>query len=968
MNKKHISKVGKYIGMACLLFVCAMAQSCRDEYFFDDTAPDFVGPSIYDYLNEQGDFKCFLQVIDDLDYKEVLQRTGSKTLFVANDQAFMDGIWREWGFSDYGQLTPAHKRVILYGAMLDNAYLLEMLSKMQSMGVNAEPVPGQCLRRVSSSSLTDTVGVFAPVDLPENNPYWEGIESIRLALDASNTMLTHFTEDQLYMKNITEKDLDWLVAGGRGVARLSDYYIYDKRVIKEKSDITCKNGYVHQLEGLLIPPSNMAEELRQNGTHEDLAKLKGLQDGGFVEAYMDSTTLLFSRMLDRFAVPSLVDASSKFAEDFKRIYGTDEPLYEKKYFTEGRFTSYKDADGKVQNALGTLLFDPGWNAYSAGSTAKELDMAAILAPSDKAVISYFTDKAGRSLWERYAPEAKNVVEAIDSIPVDIIQPLVRNHMQMSFNSTVPSKFEYIVDDARDQMKVVVEDVRKVILANNGVVYVMDTLYSPARYNSVIAPVMLTDELSIFNKGINEIAGQYDKYLLSMGNKFGLIVTSDESVVYYNPYTERKYLKEGTLVEVEADESTGGTGRQAFVMEAKVQADGSLLVDAKKVKYDASSYNPETNTYGDLTSVGEEKGNFNSIFKEVLEYNIVVGDMNSKDDCISKRKYYMSKGYGTVKVERKADGTVDRIFGGRELQYKANGIPVVKTHTMTNGQTYVLDGSMIQPPTQTVRDVLYGYDGFKEFRNLCEPSKTVLEFLYPKDKDGKEPKEWNNYQVFYEQMDRHHLVRMFNTYHYTVYVPTNDKMAEAHQRGLLTWEDLENEISAFSSEDPEELEAFKNSIQAGADQIANFVRYHFQDNSVYVDNVAHSLPVDKGDTDGDGVREYDYQYEVSYETSAFNDVRKKFCPVLVKTENNTISVRGDFGDNKDVNVCYVIKDVEHETYNVMARENQYSGGNISTSSYAVVHQIDNFLVFGGEGGIYDPEMVNEETGEKGMFVR
>ena len=58
-----------------------------------------------------------------------------------------------------------------------------------------------------------------------------------------------------------------------------------------------------------------------------------------------------------------------------------------------------------------------------------------------------------------------------------------------------------------------------------------------------------------------------------------------------------------MVEVEADESTGGTGRQAFVMEAKVQADGSLLVDAKKVKYDASSYNPETNTYGDLTSVG-----------------------------------------------------------------------------------------------------------------------------------------------------------------------------------------------------------------------------------------------------------------------------------------------------------------------------------------------------------------------------
>ena len=968
MNKKHISKVGKCIGMACLLFVCAMAQSCRDEYFFDDTAPDFVGPSIYDYLNEQGEFKYFLRVVDDLNYKEVLQRTGSKTLFVANDQAFVDGIWREWGFSDYEQLTPAHKRMILYGAMLDNAYLLEMLSKMQSMGVNAEPVPGQCLRRVASLSETDTVGLFAPVDLPENNPYWDSFKggTIRLALDASSTMLTHFTEEQLYMKGITEKDLDRLVAGGRGTARMSDYYIYDKKVIKEKSDVTCKNGYVHQLDGLLILPSNMAEELRQNGSHEDLAKLKGLQDGALVEAYMDSTTLLFSRMLDRFAVPKPIDEGTEFAQNFNRIYGVNEKLYEKKYFTEGRFTSYSDGT-KVHNALGTLLFDPGWNAYSAGSTAKEFDMAAILAPSDKAVISYFTDKAGRSLWNRYAPEAKNVVEAIDSIPIDVIQPLVRNHMQMSFNSTVPSKFEYIVDDARDPMNVVVEDVMKVILANNGVVYVMDTLYSPARYNSVIAPVMLDEALSVFNKGIKEAgvndgkSGLYDKYLLSMGNKFGLIVTANENMVFYDPYTEARYWADGTLKDVEED-------RLAYKMLANVQADGSLLVKAQKFKYVTSNYNPETNTYVELEEVKNETGNFKDILEEILEYNIVIGDMNSVEDCQSRRKYYMSKGYGTVKVERGTDGKVSRILGGREIQYGSQGVPVAKTHTMTNGQTFELEGAMIQPPTQTVSNVLYR-DSFAEFRKLCEPSTKVLEFLFgPKDDKGNNPPEWNNYLVFYDQVERHSLVRMFNTYHYTVYVPTNAAMADAHRRGLLTWEDLEAEIDAFSSDDPEELEAFKLSLQAGADQIAKFVRYHFQDNSVYVDNVEHSLAVDKGDIDGDGVRDYEYQNEVSYETSAFNDEKKTFCSVLVKTENNTISVRGDFGDNKDARVCYVIKDVEHETYNVMTRENQYSRSTISTSSYAVVHQIDNFLAFGGEGGIYDLEKVNEETGEKGMFVR
>ena len=567
MNKKHVSKVGKYIGLACLLFVCATFQSCRDEYFFDDTEPTFVGSSIYDYLYEQGEFKHFLQVIEDLDYKEVLSKTGSKTLFVANDKAFEQGIKENWGFTDYSQLTLAHKRIILYGAMLDNAYLLEMLSKMQSTGANAEPIPGQCLRRVTSASVTDTVGLFGSKDLPKNNSAWEAFDSIRLALDASRTMMTHFIEDQLYMKNINERDLQLLV--NDATARLSDIYIYDKKVIREKSDVTCKNGYVHQLNGLLIPPSNMAEELRVNGDmamlETDLARL----------AYSDSTTLIFSRLLDRFSVPKPIDDNSEFAQNYNRVYGVSEKLYEKKYYTEGTFTSYTDETG-AHNALGTLLFDPGWNAYKAGSTDKEQDMAAIFAPSDKAVVKYFTEESGRSLLERYAKGIDNIIVAIDSIPLDIIQPLVRNHMQMSFNSTVPSKFEYIVDDARDPMNVNVEDINKIMLANNGVVYVMDTVYSPARYNSVIAPVMLNDTMSIFNKAIKDL--QYDKYLLSMGNKFGLVVTSDNGLLYYNPYTEIRYMdyENNALVYVDKD-------AKAYKLKGSIQGDGTLVVKAPEAQ-------------------------------------------------------------------------------------------------------------------------------------------------------------------------------------------------------------------------------------------------------------------------------------------------------------------------------------------------------------------------------------------------
>ena len=973
MNKKHVSKVGKYIAMACLLFVCAMAQSCRDEYFFDDTEPTFVGSSIYDYLDGAGDFTCFLRVINDLGYKDVLQRTGSKTLFVADDNAFMSGIEKEWGVKEYDQLTAAQKRIILYGAMLDNAYLLEMLSKMQSTGANAEPIPGQCLRRVTSAAVTDSIGLFSSEDLPRNNEEWINFSSIsiRLALDASRSMMTHFIKDQLYMKSINEHDLQVLV--GNPSARLSDIYVYDKKVIKEKSDVTCKNGYVHQLDGLLISPSNMAEELRKNGS---MVALENRSDFRFDD--LDSTTQIFSRLLDRFAVPVPIDENSEVAQNYERIYGISDKLFQKKYYTTS-FTSYENDKKQLRKAAegGTLLFDPGWNAYTAGTTDKEQDMAAIFAPSDRAFIEYFVELSGKNLLDRYAKEVLNkfevigindgLLEAIDSVPINIIQPLVKNHMQFSFNSTVPSKFEYIVDDARDPMHVYEKDVMKVMLANNGVIYVMDTVYSPALYNSVIAPVRLTDTLSIFNKAIAHKDLQYDRYLLSMGNKFGLIITSDNGIVYYDPYTERK-----TIERKDADSLRG----YEFVGS---MAEGNLVLKVKKIPYDRGSYNAVANNYDQLehktikpTSIEDKDVDalFQRIFKEILEYNIVIGDLNSEKDCAGNRQYYMSKGYGTVKVMRNKEYPykVSHIAGGRELQNNTM-LKVASTYEgMKNGQTFQIDGSIVQPPTQTVHDVL-GRAEFEEFRNLCSPDKEVLKYFLKNEKGETKDKDIEKYMTFYDQVDQHRLVRFFDTYHYTVYVPSNDAMKQAYKDGLPTWESLAKEIEDFNkdnpnldsnkNEDKEKLALFKESIKAGADLITKFVRYHFQDNSVYVDNVPHVLEVEGRAS----------ECVVTYETSAFNDERKKFCSVVVQSDDNTIAVCGDFQealpsnlsvpisdlDSYFTRVCRIIKKDENKLYNVMTREVEYAGdGSIKTSSYAVVHQIDNFLVYGGEGGIYDAE--------------
>ena len=935
MNKKHTFKVGKYISMACLVFVCATVQSCRDEYFYDDREPEWLGASIYNYLESEGRFNYFMKVIEDLDYKEVLSKTGSKTLFVADDEAFIKGIKEEWGLESYEQLTLAQKRIILNNSMLDNAYLLELMSSMPAPNENSETIIGRCLRQETSANVTDTIGFFYDADLPQNNADWDPFrqKGIRLALDETATTMVHFLEEQLYQNSISAEDLNILL-NNRYSATTKDAFIFDKMVIGQ--NVTCKNGYVHELDGLLIPPGNMAEEIRTNGK-----------------------TNTFSRMLDRFAVP--VPAPAELTANYNRIYhyGDDanaEQVYTKRYYTSGSnrgtatepdegFLSYEDINKVTHTAQGSLFFDPGWNAYIAGTgqgSSKENDMGVIFAPSDAALDEYFTVGEGQALIERY--------RHIDSIPLQDIQYLMRNMMKTSFNAAVPSRFSSIMDDARDPMGVEKDHIEECIIANNGVVYITKQVYSPARYVAVTAPVMLSDTLKIANWAINKY--EYDKYLLSMGSTFSLIVPNDGCMVYYDPKT------------------INDPEPMAYVFKFNPKATN----DAGKVYAEKWTYDPTTKELienkGNETSTGTGS-QIENLLKQMYEYYIVVGDISDGN------KYHMTKGYGTVKVETNAEGDVEKIWGGAEVQQGADAyLPMGHIYPQKNGKTYRLDAGMIQPPTQSVYKVLGDIENhpeFAEFYQLCLGSYDVLEVIAPVKKDGTIYEDSiKRYQIFENLGGLDQNVRTFNTYHYTVYVPTNDQILEAYDKGLPQWLDMEEEAEAIKElklsvtdkndnietlradgADESLIAAVQDSIdiinaeitarvaelKKDVELVTNFTKYHFQDNSVYVDNLPHSV------TEGEEIK-----YVVNYETATLDQQTKRFSTVTVESKDHpqgygqTISVTGDIKDY-DKATCYVINapGTEGLQYNIMTRDIEFSGNKIETSSFAVVHQIDGFLV-------------------------
>ena len=114
--------------------------------------------------------------------------------------------------------------------------------------------------------------------IPDNSKYFEKFRKngIFVLNDNTSPRLVQFLEAQMAEKGITDEDFSILFNGK--TRKTGDAHIFDREVIVR--DITCKNGYIHVLDELLLPEVNMAQYIRNQ---EDLSK--------------------FNRLMDRFSAP-----------------------------------------------------------------------------------------------------------------------------------------------------------------------------------------------------------------------------------------------------------------------------------------------------------------------------------------------------------------------------------------------------------------------------------------------------------------------------------------------------------------------------------------------------------------------------------------------------------------------------------------------------------------------------------------
>lgn len=847
--------------------------TCKDDNPYDDnysptggSSGEVVYESVYDYLESQGNFTYYLKLVNSVtdvgvNYAEVLKLTGTKTIFVATDEAY-DAFFADnpYGIKSFDDFTEAQKRAILFSGMLDDAYLMEMLASTPGN----PPAKGQALRRYSSWQVLDNVQ-FETADMLPENPYWEPYkdQGIYILNDNSQWTMVHFLDDQMRANGITAMDFQYLTKTLDNPSGMQwdskDAYIFDNRVIKK--DVTCRNGYVNVLEQFRLPADNMAEHIRKN---ED--------------------TKMFNDFMERFCAPFYDPTNTteyqKTNPDF-----IGKKMYVKRFFAQSTFGGgtrhYPNENGESVTTFAyeiptnlLLKFDP---ANSMASSAIQRDMGTMFVPTNEAFNDFFYNGAGKIMQERYG--------TWDNVPDDVMSVLLNNHMWGSFLQTTPSRFETIENSMGTSLNVNPNDVIYTSICSNGVIYHTNKVYTPAAYASVLAPVIFGEASKIMYWAVSEL--KFNLYLLSLENEFSFLVPTDDVFKnYISPVSVGKSNPERWDFRYITTASTAGVVSNSIdVVRYNMAGDSVGVYSTTKV--------------ADLAIIR------NALF-DIIDNHIIVGDIEDG------KTFYKTKGGATVKVA--GTGTNLTLDSGGNEQWDGEPAKVTSVYNQDNGKTYLLD-KVVQTPTQSVYALLSD-ERFSEFFDLCLSVRPVT------SGSGKDKVTLGGGNVFINKSGNVGItpnVSFFNTFNYTVYVPTNEAIQAALNSGRIRHpEDIMEDKSLSVEEQGEQMQ-----------NLYEFLRYHFQDNSVYLG----------GDT-------YSFSNEDDwFETATINKETGKFRRLYIDNDGTNLKVRSENGT-----VANVIK--TGGLYNMMTRDYMFNGNvitsssvnRIETSSFAVVHQIDRVLDF------------------------
>ncbi len=933
----------KKLILCAFLVGLGMMSSCqKDELVPEDSKPEWLGASIYEELRSAehltGTFNTYLQLVDDLGYAEVLSRTGSKTIFPANDEAFARFFQKNaYGVTSYDQLSEGMKKQLLYSSMLDNAMLAGMLSNVRADDNNVSR--GVAIKHATNISTTDSITKIADgAMMPQNNTYWDPYRTkgINAVFDATKPMMVHFTREQMLANKITTTgtDCDFAILRGEPVGTSIEdshtAYIFGTKIVNQ--DVTCTNGYVHQVNDVLVPPGNVAQVLRS-----------------------EENTTLFSRIIDYHSAPYYSHAVTSDYNAWAQQNGKQliDSIFQVRYFS----TRSQGGAGNTVDPLGTnvpsenrLRWDPGWNEYysSTNSAMALADMGSILVPTDDVVREYFLPGGGGAYFiDLYGTPNTGLENTEENLPKNldalynngngILTSFVNNLMQFSFTASVPSKFGTITNiGSGDFMGLSKNDISvkdgkyDVVVANNGVIYKMNKMLAPDEYQSVIGPALIYPDLSImgyFSKDkttgaqASIFGADMYYYLMAMKANYLYFIPSNDALkkCYVDPISLGTANPRALEFYFHVD-SIKGTDRTQTVYGVKIHA------------YDPATGAIDPTVINDVPNIVEGTSSpYASQVYDILNYNTVV--LDAGEEIVNN--YYLTKHGGAIKISnfKEVNGEYSGVVaGGAQIDNGVEPANIEKGWKENNGWAFRLD-NLIQPSLISVNKLLNNnVDRFQQFLDLCAifDDTNLMEWAgirgsLPEGEVGTPPQQ--RYWVFSgkdgKALDMN--VNFFNGYNYTFYAPDNDAMAKAFELGLPTYQEITSIYSQYAEAEDDvysenEVVEAKTTVLNMLVTVRAFIRYHFQNNSVFADNYVPSV-----------------QHQTLYSSELGIPVK-----VTVESTNGVLTVKDASGKTVTINANATDKLVNKMTRDYEFDKERESATSIAVSSFAAVHQVSEPL--------------------------
>ena len=933
MKCNTILEQGRSVALAAcaLLIGASVMQSCKDDDLILTGQPSWLGNSIYERLQDEGTYKYTLRLIDDLGETDVLSHTGSRTLFVAADSAYE--AWfknNKWGVSKYEDLTLPQKKLLLRNSMIDNAYLLELMSNETAEGDAATPEWGRTMRRTTSASAYDSVYVMQPSEMPDN-AYWaskRGGNAIRILKDVTEAPMIHFLPAYLQNHKITAEDLNLLT--NRRATSINEAWVNGVKVVnsgdpekkKVDYDVTCKNGYIQKVERVIESSPNMAQII-----------------------YSDDDMSTWAHLLDRYAIPYF---DKTLWQDYNKNYKNNDSLFVLRYAAKSyyngsgkttiersNYDSSSDNGKYVYNDERTttktvipydelLRFDPGWNQYIDDNQQNTLhnDAGMMIVPTNQAVQEWWNGP-GKSLQDEYG--------TLDNVPTSIITELINVNMIPTFSTFVPSKFASVLNDAKEPLGITKDDIVQCYMGCNGVVYKVGKVFTPALFASVAYPALA--HASTMNIIYSIIDGRtFKPYLLSMDSKYALILPSNNAMQFVL--------------------DPASFGRSTTTDDVKVETPYLLefTFNSEKQQLECVRYKSTIGDNGEIIKgdkLGEvgSTGFRNRLFDSMMNYLIIVlpdQNMTVEKYIDAGYSFFKTKGGGLIKAT-KVGGKV-QFQGGWQVEHNRN-IPAVDRYDMDNGSSYLVDDMMPIASQKSVYITLQEHPEFSKFLTMMENDyNNVLSNLLN-----------NKYSAGQSWVASKNL-RLLDNYNYTVYVPTNEAIQKLQDEKILPTDEeldrgdfdvkkaLDPKVDSIclaegwyeeSASDKAKADIRAKVVETMTTIMSDFIRYHVQDHSVAIGMVPEVEVDDNGNVTN-------YKSHTSFESMKRDLETGRFIPLEVNFTNSNMTVKDKVGATH-----HVVTD--NGLYNLQCREYWFEGKNTEVNaslfmaSDVVVHQIDGVLM-------------------------